>query len=80
MIGWTDPMQPDPKKALQWLKALRHDVYLYPMETFNKKKPPACVFVPETAVLNKLIEAVARTPGNKELLYAKFGDQEQPKP
>ena len=50
------------------------------METFNKVKPPACVFVPETAVLNKLIEAVARTPGNKDLLYAKFGDQEQPRP
>ena len=74
-IGWTNPDAPNPQKALQWLKSLRHDVFLYPEKCFDPKKPPTCIFVPDTPTLNKLIEAVARTPDNKDLLYAKFSDQ-----
>lgn len=25
MIGWTHPDQPNPQKALNWLKSLQHD-------------------------------------------------------
>ena len=79
-IGWTDPATPNPQKALLWLKSLNHTVFIYPEDTYDPLKPPSCVFVPDTAVLNKLIEAVARTPDNKDLLYAKFSDQKQPRP
>ena len=25
MIGWTDPVNPNPKKTIMWLKSLTHD-------------------------------------------------------
>ena len=46
IIGWCDPKKPKPEKTIQWLKSLTHDNYIYPMETFDPKKPPVCIFVP----------------------------------
>jgi len=60
MIGWTDPDDIKNNKATRWLRSLSHDNYLYDQNTFNPKKPPNVIFVPEEAVLNKLIEAVAK--------------------
>ena len=80
MIGWTDPNQPNPQKPLRWLRSLTHDKYMYPEETWNPNQPPSCIFMPDTALFNKMIETVARTPENKELLYAKFSDMEPPIP
>lgn len=70
MIGWASPDAPNPQKALQWLRALKHDELLYPEQCYSDpKKPPSCIFVPETQILNKMIETVARTPNNKTLLF-----------
>ena len=80
MIGWTEPTAPNPQKAVQWLKGLRHDVFLYPEECWDPEKPPSCIFVPDEPTLNKLIETVARNPGDQEKLNAKFGFMEYPRP
>ena len=80
MIGWTDPSQPNPNKARTWLRSLSHENFVYPEELFDPKKPPVCIFVPETPILNKMIEACARNMENKHMLYAKFSDMEQPIP
>ena len=55
-------------------------MFLYPESCFNPEQAPTCIFVPDTPILNKLIEAVARTPDDKDLLYSKFSDMEQPRP
>ena len=53
---------------------------MYPEETFDPENPPSCIFLPETAIMNKMIGAVARTQDNKDLLYSKFSDMEPPTP
>ena len=80
MIGWTDPDKPNPQKAIKWLKSLTHDSFIYPQTNFDREKPPACIFIPETNILNKMIETVARNQKNKDMLFAKFSDMQQPKP
>ena len=60
LIGWCDPKKPKPEKAIQWLKSLTHDNFIYPMETFDPNKPPVCIFVPEEKILNKMIETVSQ--------------------
>ena len=42
--------------------------------------PPSCIFLPEPAIFNKMIETVAKTQGDFNLLLAKFSDMEQPRP
>ena len=77
MIGWTDPNQPNnSSKAMIWLKSLKHDEYMYPKDTFDPKKPPSCIFVPETAIMNKMIVTVAQNSEDIGWLLAKFGDME----
>ena len=80
MIGWTDPNQPNPQKPLKWLKSLNIENYVYPEECFDDKKAPSCIFVPEAAMFNKMIEAVAKHSENRDTLYAKFSDMEPQKP
>ena len=80
MIGWTDPNQPNPKNALKWLRGLTWDTYAYPEHMFNPEKPPACIFVPEIPILNKMIETVAKGHGDKKLILSKFSDFALPKP
>ena len=60
MIGWTDPVNPNPNKTVKWLKSLTHDNYVYPQSGFNPEKPTPCIFKPDVAILNKMIETVAR--------------------
>ena len=60
MIGWTDPNTPNPGRAINWLKSLTHDTYVYPADTFDKEQSPVCIFVPEDAMMNKMIETVAK--------------------
>ena len=50
------------------------------MSAFSPTKPPNCVFMPETALFNKIIETVARNGDNMNLVFAKFSDFELPKP
>ena len=80
MIGWTDPSNPQINKPMQWLKSLNHDEYLYPKDTYDPKNPPRCVFVPEQAIMHKMINAVAMYMDDIPVLYSKFGYLEQPKP
>ena len=80
MIGWTDPDKPNVNKTKSWLQSLKHDEYIYPEDTFDPKKPPACIFVPEPALMNRMIETTAKNTNELAWLYAKFGDMEQPKP
>lgn len=44
------------------------------MTNFDREKPPACIFIPETNILYKMIETVARNQKNKDMLFAKFSD------
>lgn len=80
MIGWTDPNQPNPQKPLKWLKSLTIENYVYPQETFDEANAPDCIFLPEPAMFNKMIEAVAKHSENRDQLYAKFSDMEPQKP
>ena len=80
MIGWSEPNLSNAKKPIAWLKSLNIETFIYPEETFDQEKPPACIFVPEVPILNKMIETVAKHSGNKVHLYAKFSDMKQPKP
>jgi len=80
MIGWTDPVNPNPKIAIKWLKSLTHDSYVYPEELFDKKSPPVCIFVPETPLFNKMIETLAKNNNNLEATMHKFSHYDQPKP
>ena len=51
---------------------------MYPEDTFDERfeKPPACIFVPELPLLNKMIETVAKNSDNKHIIYSKFSDME----
>ena len=82
MIGWTDPSSPDPRKPMKWLKSLNHENFIYPahLNDPNPLNSPPCVFVPDTAILNKMIEVVARNIMDKNVLYSKFSDMEPAKP
>ena len=81
-IGLADPNEKNPIKSLKWLKSLHHDVLIYPAECYDpeQKKPPSCLFVPEPALMNKMIEAAARYHDNVPMLYAKFNTMEMPMP
>ena len=80
MIGWADPVNPNPKQAIKWLKSLQHDTYVYPENIFDHKRPPVCIFVPETHILNKMIETLAKSNCNLEVTMSKFSHYDQPKP
>lgn len=81
MIGWTDPLgQAGASKVpLKWLKSLTIENYIYPESSFDPKRPPPCIFVPEPALFNKMIEAVAKNSDLTQLL-SKFADFKPPKP
>jgi len=36
MIGWADPEDSKINKASKWLKSLKHDVFMFDAETFDK--------------------------------------------
>ena len=80
MIGWTDPVESKIAKAVKWLKSLTHDNFLYPETCFSKTKPPPCIFIPDEAVFNKMIEAVAKGQENMDRVMNKFNDYLPPKP
>lgn len=81
IIGWTDPsgIAGSSKAPLKWLKSLTLENYIYPESSFNPNKPPPCIFVPEPALFNKMIEAVAKSTNLKQLM-GKFADFKPPKP
>merc|ERR1712060_186990 len=62
-----------------WLRSLTWDTYAYPEHLFNAEKCPQTIFVPETPILNKMIETVAKI-GDKRLILAKFSDFALPMP
>ena len=82
MIGMSDPVNGKPDKALKWLRSLSHETRVYPEETYfeDDDRPPICIFVPETALLNKMLEACAKNSHNVELLFSKFNCLDMPKP
>lgn len=80
MIGWSDPVESKIVKAVKWLKSLTHDNFLYPETCFSKTKPPPCIFIPDEAVFNKMIEAVAKGQENMDRVLTKFNDYLLPKP
>ena len=81
-IGLSDPSAVNPTKSLKWLKSLHHDVLIYPEEVYDPegKRPPACLFWPEPALMNKMIETCARYQDNVPMMYAKFNTMEMPMP
>ena len=82
MIGMTDPVNGKPDKALKWLKNLTHEHRVYPEEAYfeDDEAPPHCIFVPETSVMNKMIECCAKNPYNLKLIYSKFNCLDMPRP
>ena len=62
-LGWSDP-ELDPKvglkKSIEWLRRLNFYNYVYPNDQMDEKKVPLCIFVPEKAVLRKMIKALAK--------------------
>ena len=82
MIGMSDPVNGKPDKAMKWLRALHHETRVYPEETYfeDDSRPPICIFVPETALMNKMLEATAKNSHNMELLLSKFNCLDMPKP
>ena len=83
MLGWTDPEKPDAKKPLKWLGQLTPESVIYPSELMeNEELAPGCVFIPEEAMMKKMIETIAKGQDSlsREELYAKFSDFKAPKP
>ena len=73
-LGWSDPVTCNATKVIKNIKNITFENFVYPEELMNPDKPPACIFVPSTAILNKMIEAAAKHT-NKHLLLARFSDQ-----
>ena len=82
MIGMTEPVNGKPDKALKWLRSLNSETRVYPDDCYfeDDSRPPHCIFVPETAILTKMIETCAKNPNNLELLFSKFNCLDMPKP
>ena len=75
LLCWADPDDSTSiHEVTKWLRSLSHSNYLYPEEEINPTKPPNIRFVPEIGLLNKLIESVAKHPGQTEKLRIKFCD------
>ena len=49
-------------------------------ETFDVRKAPNVIFVPDEAMLTRLIEALAKHPGQTDALFIKLCDFLPPKP
>ena len=81
-IGWADPEDTKSMmKASKWLKSLTHDNFIFNREAFNASKVPFLIFVPDEALLNRMIELVAKSPNEQaEGLLIKFCDFLPPKP
>lgn len=81
-VGLTDPSAPNPNKTLTWLKQLHHDVPVYPESCYDPTfvNPPACIFAPEPALMNKMIETVAKNCKDVALIYTKFSTMDWPVP
>ena len=80
MIGWADPDDGKIVKASKWFKSLSHENWIYEAETFSADTPPPVIFYPEEHLMNKMIESVARHPGNTDALLVKYCDFLPPKP
>jgi len=80
LIGWSDPEDTKTTKPLKWLKSLSIDNFIYPIESFDPKMPPQCIFVPEEPLLHKMIESVAKHAGNMDVLLNKYCDYLPPIP
>lgn len=82
MIGMTDPVNSKPERPIKWLRQLNIESRVYPLEAYeeNDEAPPYCIFVPETTILNKMIETCAKYPNDPELIFSKFSCLDQPKP
>lgn len=78
-IGWTDPVTGNVKAPLKVLNSLSVDKEIYPEESYDAEKPPACIFVPDIPTLTKMIETLAKTKNHK-LLMSKYCDFKPPKP
>ena len=50
-IGWADPTESNPGKAIKWIKQQVFDVSLYPSNLINEEKPPSIVFVPDKILM-----------------------------
>ena len=80
MIGWADPEECKSNKISKWLKSLSHNKFMYDQEVFSSTKPPNIIFVPDEALMNKLIENVATHTEDTDTLLIKFCDFLPPKP
>lgn len=74
MLGWSDPVTSNTTKVVKFIKNITFENFVYPENLMVEEKPPACIFVPSTAILNKMIEAAAKHT-NKHILLSKFNDQ-----
>ena len=75
IVGWTHPSEADSKKAVKWLNNLSFDKCVYPEHLMVEKKPPSCMFVPNTKILQIMIDTLINS-SDKDHLLAKFCDQE----
>ena len=73
IVGWTHPNEADSKKAVKWLNNLSFDKSVYPEHLMVEKKPPACMFVPNTKIMQIMIETLINS-SDKDHLLAKFCD------
>lgn len=83
MIGMTEPSKSVLDSAILWLdNSLHHEVKVYPVTCYEEEdiRPPNCIFVPDTPILNKLLEITAKHPDEIELIQSKLSCLDQPKP
>ena len=79
-IGWADPEECKSGKTSKWLKSLSHNKFMLDEEVFDKRSPPNIIFLPDEALMNKLIEHVATHSDDTNTLLIKFCDFLPPKP
>lgn len=82
MIGMTAPVNGTTDQCLNWLRTLHHANKVYPEETYDPedKRPPNCIFVPDTPILNQMLETCAKHPDDIEYIYSRFTCLDQRKP
>ena len=73
-IGMIDPTIGSADHCLIWLRSLHHDEKIYPAEMYDPEdeRPPNCIFVPSTNILNLMIETCANHPENIEYIFSRF--------
>lgn len=81
-VGWCDPNVKDPmKKTISYLDKLSFENHVYPKVYMEATKPPACAFLPEDDVLEKIIKvAMKYTFEGRHIALAKHFDVEHEKP